>query len=196
MADKTVPVRLIKSVFVGDPGVGKSSLIMSYCDRKFHDTYISTIGVDFRLKTFYLLENQIKLQLWDTAGSERFRSLTKNYYRNADIVFLVFDITNKQTFDNLEYWIHEVKTNTFTESTLVLVGNKRDMHEKRKVQTQDAVEFATKNGMQYFEVQSSDPQLLSNAVNECLNILVRREDYVILDLKTEPPKQGRRFHCC
>lgn len=192
---------IMKAVFVGDPAVGKSSLIISYCDGKFCDSYISTIGVDFRFKSFHMLENLIKLQLWDTAGSERFRSLTKNYYRNADIVFLVFDLTNHQTFENLEFWIQEIKANTFADSSIVLLGNKRDLHEKREVQTKDALEFATKKGMQYFEVESSDPQLLSNAVNECLNMLVRRrlqesiQDYVILDVKTELPTQSRRFRC-
>eukprot|EP01083_Nonionella_stella_P172877 594594_1 len=99
---------LLKVVMVGDSGVGKSSLLKRFANRDFTGDYISTIGVDFEIKTLEIDGKTVKLQIWDTAGQERFRTITSSYYRGAHGIIIVYDITDKESFDNVRQWLFEI----------------------------------------------------------------------------------------
>jgi len=122
---------LFKILLIGDSGVGKSALLNRYCDEFYSDNYISTIGVDFKVKTIQLDGMTIKLQIWDTAGQERFKSITSSYYRGANAILCVFDLTDYLTFRNLEHiWIPEVdrvSETTLSKPIIFYVGTKCDL---------------------------------------------------------------------
>lgn len=125
----------LKTVIIGRSGVGKSSLMIRYCDNKFNDYHVNTIGVDFRFKTIALGNKRVKLQIWDTAGQEKFRSISSTYYRGADAIFLVYDLTNPDSFQEIkEFWIKEVEKYGLEVPTLLLVGNKTDLEGQRAIE--------------------------------------------------------------
>src|SRR5687767_1706135 len=99
---------LVKLIIIGDSGVGKSTIMSMYCDDTFMENYVSTIGVDFKVKIIDVNDKIAKVQIWDTAGQERFKSITRSYYKDANGVLLVFDLTNRQSFIKLEQWINEI----------------------------------------------------------------------------------------
>src|SRR5271165_522496 len=99
---------LIKVIVVGDSGVGKSSILLRYADDAFSEKFISTIGVDFKVKNLTVDKKQIKLQIWDTAGQERFRTIVSAYYKNIDCVFVIFDLTDVNSFDNIKLWLNDI----------------------------------------------------------------------------------------
>merc|ERR1719421_2186022 len=116
-------------VLIGDSGVGKSCLLLRFADDKWTDSYISTIGVDFKIRTIELDQKTIKLQIWDTAGQERFRTISSTYYRGAHGIIVVYDITNRQSFDNVQRWLTEIDKYARENVNKLLVGNKSDLDE-------------------------------------------------------------------
>lgn len=136
--DKSNILRKYKIVFLGDQGVGKTSLITRFMYDTFEEQYSATIGIDFLSKTMYLEDNKtIRLQLWDTAGQERFRSLIPSYIRDSNVAVVCYDITNKKSFDNLDKWIQEVQLERGNEVIIVIVGNKSDLNSKRQVSMEE-----------------------------------------------------------
>ena len=126
---------LFKLLVIGDSGVGKSCILLRFSDDVFTDNFISTIGVDFKIKKLDINGQQVKMQIWDTAGQERFRTITSSYYRGAHGIIIVYDITNKESFDHVERWLNEIKTFAGDNVEKVLVGNKCDLESKRVVPT-------------------------------------------------------------
>lgn len=145
---------LFKIIFVGDSGVGKSSLLSVYVNKIFDINIKSTIGVEFATKTINMDNYNIKLQIWDTAGQERYRAITSAYYRGALGVFLVFDVTNEISFYNLDRWIEEITNNSSVDIKIVIIGNKSDKTENRKIPTQMAMNYCEKKGYNYFETSA------------------------------------------
>ncbi|KAI5181394.1 Ras-related protein Rab-1A [Nematocida sp. AWRm80] len=117
---------LFKVLVVGSSGVGKTCLLIRYTDSIYKETYGSTIGVDFKMKTISIGKEVVKLQLWDTAGQERFRTITSSYYRNAQGIVLVFDLTDRDSFMDLKGWINEISNNTSAPVIILILGNKVD----------------------------------------------------------------------
>ena len=151
----TVSVNAIryKIIFVGDAGVGKTTIINRINDNEFQSAYDATIGVDFWPKKINFRGNEITLQIWDTAGQERYRGLIPSYVRNSSIVFIVFDITNRKTFESIPKWIELIKS-IEKNNILVLIGNKEDLKEKRKVEKKEGNELAKKNEIAYYELSA------------------------------------------
>jgi Ras-related protein Rab-1A len=147
---------LIKCLVVGDSGTGKSSLMMRFTDDVFNTTYISTIGVDFKIKTMGFRDKTVKFQIWDTAGQDRFRTITASYYRGSNAVILCYDITDKNTFQNINKWLEEVKNFSVGTPLLILCGTKTDLEEKRVVSYEEAEEYAKTNNMRFFESSSKN----------------------------------------
>eukprot|EP01084_Bolivina_argentea_P229616 387500_1 len=146
---------LLKLLLVGDTGVGKTCLLMSFTSEEYDPDTRSTIGVDLKVKIVHVRGKKIKLTIWDTAGQERFRTLTSAYYRGAQGVILVYDITRKETFDNILEWLKEVDIFTTKENVIkVLVGNKIDLDKSRKVSRNDGSEFARQYNMLFFEASA------------------------------------------
>ena len=142
-----------KIVFIGNPSTGKTSLLNRICNDKFLPDYDSTIGVDFFTKTIYYNENIFKIQLWDSAGQEKYRSLIPSYLRGASIIFLVYDLTWRESFDAIKSWLGFVNQYTSKDQVkLVLVGNKSDL--ERKVKSEEGKKLAEKEGMLFFETSA------------------------------------------
>jgi len=144
---------LFKLLLIGDSGVGKSSLLLRFADNTFTESFISTIGVDFKLRTIDLQGSKVKLQLWDTAGQERFRTITSSYYRGAQGVIVVFDVTKKDTFNNVVKWLQELERYAAEDVKKLLVGNKIDLT-PREVTCDEAKELAEKLGLDYVETSA------------------------------------------
>ena len=133
---------LFKVLFIGDSGTGKSSLILRFVDDSFNTSFISTIGVDFKIKTVDVEGMRIKMQIWDTAGQERFRTIVSSYYRGAHGIVVVYDVTERQSFSKIQHWLKEIENYGTDEIIKLIVGNKCDLSDKRMVDFASAKEFA------------------------------------------------------
>ena len=160
-----------KIIIAGSSGVGKSSLLIRFVDNEWSDSLLSTIGVDFKFKSMTVSGNKVKLQIWDTAGSEAFRSIVSAYYRGADAVVLVFDITSKETFEELkEFWIEEVKKYKEPNCELMLLANKSDL-EKEEVSQEEIKELIKNEGICIFKETSAKT---GDRVNEAFKELTEK----------------------
>ncbi len=148
---------VFKIVFLGDSGVGKTNVMSRFARNTFNINSKPTIGVDFALKNVKLGPHVIRLQIWDTAGQERYKTFTSTYYKDAQGVIFVYDITNKESFENISKWISNAESHVDLSLTaVILIGNKMDLEEKRQVGTEEARDFAQKNSMLFFETSALD----------------------------------------
>eukprot|EP01083_Nonionella_stella_P030844 84520_1 len=154
---------LFKTVLIGDSGVGKSCLLLRFADDSFTDSYISTIGVDFRFRTVSIDKKTVKLQIWDTAGQERFRTITSAYYRGAHGIIMVYDVTNPESFEHVEDWLTEVNRHASENTMKLLVGNKADMVEDKKVAESTAQQFADRLGIPFLETSAKNSTNVESA---------------------------------
>lgn len=152
-ATSSQPLKKFKLVFLGEQSVGKTSLITRFMYDTFDKTYQATIGIDFLSKTMYLDDRTIRLQLWDTAGQERFRSLIPSYIRDSSVAVVVYDVSNKNSYDNTSKWIEEVKQEKGDDVIIVLVGNKVDLSEK-EVNNDQVKEYCDNNGILFIETSA------------------------------------------
>ena len=141
---------------IGDSGVGKSCLLLRFADDVFNETYITTIGVDFKLKSLKIDGSDVKLQIWDTAGQERFRTITASYYRGAQGIIIVYDVTDIQSFNHVKQWLEEIEGNASQNVVKMLVGNKNDKDAVKAVTTEQAEEFAKQEGLKFFETSAKE----------------------------------------
>lgn len=155
MAKKTYDL-LFKLLLIGDSGVGKTCVLFRFSDDTFNTTFISTIGIDFKIKTVELQGKKIKLQIWDTAGQERFHTITTSYYRGANGILLVYDITNPKSFDNISKWLRNINEHASEDVERMLIGNKCDMDDKRLISEERGKNVATENGIKFFETSAKD----------------------------------------
>ncbi|CAD8106364.1 unnamed protein product [Paramecium primaurelia] len=167
---------LFKLVIVGNSGVGKSSLLLRFSDDTFSDSYLTTIGVDFRFKTLEIDGKKVKLQIWDTAGQERFRTITSAYYKGADGIVLVYDVSSLSTFEDIDkFWINEVDSYAEKNVELLLLGNKSDIEEK-VVTTQKALDYAAIRKMAHMEVSAKTADQVSKAFLSLARKLIVKKD--------------------
>ncbi|XP_063901231.1 ras-related protein Rab-2-like isoform X2 [Zophobas morio] len=145
---------LFKYIIIGDTGVGKSCLLLQFTDKRFQPEHDLTIGVEFGARIIALEGKQYKLQIWDTAGQESFRSITRSYYRGAACALLVYDISRRETFNHLNTWLSDVKQYASNNMVIMLVGNKCDMHPQRKVSKEEAETFAKEHGLYFMETSA------------------------------------------
>ena len=157
--DNSVSVIRYKIIFVGDQAVGKTTIINRIMENTFNEVYEPSIGVDFMLKNIKYKDQNVKLQIWDTAGQEKYRGLIPSYVRNSSIVFLVYDIAVKSSFDNIPKWITFIRT--IENTTLVLCGNKIDLS-NREVKKEEGEALAKKEGIQFFEVSAKNDENIKN----------------------------------
>ena len=163
---------IFKIILIGSSGVGKSSILQRYIQKTFNDSYASTIGVDFFMKSINIGEKTIKLQLWDTAGTEKFRSITTGYYRGADAAFVVFDLSAKSSFKAVSEWIENYYKykNPDSEKNVVLIGNKVDLVDKREVTQEEAENYVKDNNIFYFETSAKE----GKNIEECFNFMAEK----------------------
>lgn len=144
---------LFKYIIVGDAGVGKSCLLLQFTDKRFRAEHDMTIGVEFGHRIVDIEDAKIKLQIWDTAGQEAFRSITRAYYRGATGALLVYDIGRRATFDHLAQWLTDARQNAQPNMVIILIGNKSDL-EKRAVSYEEGAWFARQNGLFFLETSA------------------------------------------
>ena len=142
---------LLKYIIIGDSAVGKSNLLLRYVHDKFNEDYQATIGVEFGAKNLEINNEKYRIQIWDTAGQENFKSITRAYYKNSVCAIIVYDITNRESFNNINTWIDDCKSQSPKTVFFVLVGNKIDLENERKVDYNEGLNFAKENQMFFFE---------------------------------------------
>jgi len=145
---------LYKLLIIGDSGVGKSCLLLRFSDDIFTDSFISTIGVDFKIRTLEINGQKVKLQIWDTAGQERFRTITSSYYRGAHGIIVVYDVTNQKSYDDIEKWLKEIDTFAGQHVQKLLVGNKCDLVNDRVIPVEQGKALADKLGIPFIETSA------------------------------------------
>jgi len=154
---------LFKLVLIGDSGVGKSCLLLRFADDAFTESYISTIGVDFRFRTVKIDQKTVKLQIWDTAGQERFRTITSAYYRGAGGIIMVYDVTSGDSFEHVNDWLKEVNRYASEGTCKLLVGNKSDRTTDKVVTAEQAKEYADDLGIAFLETSAKSAQNVEEA---------------------------------
>jgi small GTP-binding protein len=175
-----------KILVLGDPSVGKSCFLIRYTEDTFQDVYLSTIGMDCKYKDVILEEDKsIRLQIWDTAGQDRFRSITKNLYKGAAGIMLIYDITNRNTFDNVKKWVNSIKEEVTSKVVIILVGNKIDLDKKRQVQTDEGEQIAEEFDMPFFECSA----LTGENINSAFETLAKK----LVEVKAKAKQHGEQL---
>ncbi|KAF4385851.1 hypothetical protein F8388_010407 [Cannabis sativa] len=149
---------LFKYIIIGDTGVGKSCLLLQFTDKRFQPVHDLTIGVEFGARMVTIDGRPIKLQIWDTAGQESFRSITRSYYRGAAGALLVYDITRRETFNHLANWLEDARQHANPNMTIMLIGNKSDLAHRRAVSKEEGEQFAKENGLLFLEASARTAQ--------------------------------------
>ena len=149
---------IFKLILIGSSGVGKTSILQRYIQKIFNDDYTCTIGVDFFMKSMKIDDKLIKLQLWDTAGTEKFKSITTGYYRGANAAFIVFDLTSRKSFESVSEWIENYYkfSNPDYERHVILIGNKSDLKNERIITEDEIDDFVKLNKIKYFETSAKN----------------------------------------
>ena len=156
MSESNPKERSLKILLLGDTTVGKTCFLKRYLDDTFQDAYLSTIGFDFKFKYITLKSGKkVKVQLWDTAGEERFRTIAKSYYKGAHGIILIYDVTNQKSFDNIKNWLIQIKEEAPSRICVILVANKIDC-EDRKVSKKDGENLAKSNNLKFYEASAKE----------------------------------------
>ena len=163
---------MFKLLIVGESGVGKTCVLLRFTENQFEETFLSTIGVDFKVKEITCEDKKVKLQIWDSAGQERFRNITSSYYRNCAGIIIVYDVTNHSSFEAVSGWIEEVRRYVST-APLLLVGNKIDLEDKRVVSTQEGKDLAERLGLIFVETSAKTSIGIEEAFKEMTKQLIQ-----------------------
>ncbi|XP_023130464.2 EF-hand calcium-binding domain-containing protein 4B isoform X3 [Amphiprion ocellaris] len=190
------PDRLFKVVLVGNSSVGKTSLLRSFCEGRFHPSTTATVGIDYSVKTLTLDNMQVAMQLWDTAGQERYRSITKQFFRKADGVVVMYDVTVEESFKAVQPWLTNVQEAAGEGIPILLLGNKMDMDGDREVSFKDAEQLAYENRVMFFEVSAYTGKNVTESLTHLARVLMEQEDRVrdtTVILSAQPVKKKA---CC
>ena len=182
---------LLKFIIIGDAAVGKSNLLVRYTSGQFKEEYQLTIGVEFGSNNVIIGDNTYRIQIWDTAGQENFRSITRSYYKNTACAIIVYEISNKKSFENISSWIEECKNTAPKSILMVLVGNKCDL-DNREVTEEEGREFAEKNGMIFFETSAKTGKNVEELFKESVKVIDQKikENYYDLENDSCGIKKG------
>ncbi|GFO04602.1 ras-related protein rab-1b [Plakobranchus ocellatus] len=166
---------LLKVVVVGDMHAGKTCLLLRYCDDTFQTDYKSTIGVDFKMKDLERDDCLGKLQLWDTAGQDRFRTIVASFYRGAEGLVVVYDITDRSSFEKVTWWIEEARYYGNDSCIAMLVGNKTDLEMKRQVSTKEGEALAKQLGIKFFETSAKNTSNVKEMFDTMADTIIARK---------------------
>jgi len=187
---------LFKYIVIGDTGVGKSCLLLQFTDKRFRADHDLTIGVEFGARLVTIDNKQIKLQIWDTAGQESFRSITRSYFRGASGALLVYDISRRDTFKHLGHWLQEARSNANANMVIMLIGNKCDL-ERREVTYEEGAQFARENNLIFRETSAKTAQNVEEAFLSTARKIYENIQNNVYDLSSESsgikvgmPQQG------
>ena len=181
---------LFKLVIIGDSGVGKSCLLLRFADDTFTENYYSTIGVDFRFKCLEIGDRKCKLQIWDTAGQERFKTVTSAYYRGADGIVIVFDQTDRESYNNVQNWIEDISRYSTDDPVKIIFANKDDIStEKKTVDNIDITELEKKSGLEIIKTSAKTGEKVTYAFEKLTQklLLERNNRKMSKGYSLEPP---------
>ena len=199
---------LFRYIIVGDMAVGKSCILLQFTDHKFRYQHELTIGVEFGGKTLEIKNRKLKIQIWDTAGQEQFQAITRAYYKGAIGALLVYDITRRDTFDHITKWLNEVKTHGSKDIVCVLVGNKKDLEDSRKVTYEEGEQLAKINGIFFLETSAKTAEnvnevflktaekILDNMIENGTDISPNKNMRISLDDDDDDKKLKKKKGCC
>ena len=165
-----------KFVVIGDTGAGKSSVLLRFADNAFQDSYMATVAVDFRHRTVTINGESCKLQIWDTSGQERYRTITSAYYRGADAIVMVYDVTNQESIRHINDWMAEVNRYAAPDTCKLLIGNKCDLESQRVVPTATAKSFAEELNIPFIETSAKEGVNVDKAFIQLTEALVARKN--------------------
>ena len=165
---------LHKKLCYDSKAVGKSNILSRYAKNTFKPNHEITIGCEFMAKNIQLKDKIIRIQIWDTAGQESFRSITRSYYKNSTCAFIVYDITSKKTFDNVIIWLNECRDMCYKNILICLIGNKIDLEDKREVTFEDGENFAKENNLLFFETSAKNGNNINEIFLESAKILMNK----------------------
>jgi len=190
---------LFKLLLIGDSGVGKTCVLFRFSEDAFNATFISTIGIDFKIRTIELDGKKIKLQIWDTAGQERFRTITTAYYRGAMGIMLVYDITNAKSFDNIAKWLRNIDEHANEDVERMILGNKCDMTDKRVISKERGEAIAREHNIRFLETSAKTNINVEQAFVQLAESILEKTN--VQELKPTPfPQQqqaaGQRCPGC
>jgi len=199
----------IKVILLGDSIVGKTSMLMRYMKKDISEFHVATIGVERYSKVMKIKnsKDKVKLTIIDTSGQERYMSITKNYYKQANGVILIYDITNKETFKNLEFWINEIENNAIENIPIFLVGNKKDLEQNREVQSEEGKRFAEAHKCIFFETSIKEDKeiklLFIKILENICNVkkvfkynIIEEEDMKSYKLSRKLTQKRAKKGCC
>ena len=175
---------ILKIVIVGESSVGKTNILLRYSEDKFDLRLKSTIGMDFLSKDLYITEHHVKVQFWDSAGQEKYRSIASTYYKMASGFLLVYDVTRFDTFHKVSDWLADIQSNSTNDTKIMLVGNKTDLVEQRAVSTEQGLKFAKANNMFFWETSALTNEngcvnkAFDELINECLKDIMESEAFI------------------
>jgi small GTP-binding protein len=188
---------IYKVLLLGDTSVGKTCFLLRFTEDTFTENHISTIGVDYKLKLLTTNpDKNIKLQIWDTAGQDRFRCITKNYFRGSHGILLIYDITSMSSFNNIKNWILQIKESLGEQPCITLVGNKVDLESNRKVSKEDGIRLATEYGMTFFETSAKDGTNIYEAFSQLTKEMIEKGEGKKDDLSVTQRKKRDVTNCC
>ena len=181
-----------KILLLGDSTVGKTCFLLRYCDKRFQEAHLSTIGLDYRLKSMTLKNGKnIKLQIWDTAGQDRFRAITKNYYKGANGIILIYDVTNLQSYENVKNWISQIKEESNPNVLIYLAGNKIDVGEEdRVVKTEEGQKIANELNLPFYETSAKN----GVNVNEIFEDILEKIDEVYSKIEVSKTEKKNKLY--
>ncbi|KAL7712922.1 GTP-binding protein ypt2 [Entamoeba marina] len=164
----------VKLILIGESGVGKTSLLLQFADGKFSKDIASTVGIDFRVKRTECKGMPIKLQIWDTAGQERFRTVVPSYYRGVMGIAMIYDVTSKDSFNNINYWAKNIESNADEGVNKILIANKTDLEENRVISTEQGQELADKLGIRFMETSAAKNEKVKDMFMTLVEDVVER----------------------
>jgi len=176
---------LLKYIIIGDAAVGKSNLLLRYVHGQFKPEYQLTIGVEFGAKNINISSKVFRIQIWDTAGQENFRSITRAYYKNSVCALVVYDISSRDSFNNVTSWIEDCKNQSPKTIFMVLVGNKCDLEDKRQDSYEEGKELADKNEMLFFESSAKDGINVDEIFENSAKEIAKKIEQGYYDLETD-----------
>ena len=197
---------LFKLILIGDSSVGKSNILLQYLKGRFDANSKATVGVEFGTKNIEINNKKIKIQIWDTAGQERYRSITSAYYRGAKGAFIVYDITRKETFDNIDKWVADLKNNGDDNISIVLIGNKSDLDERREVSKEEGVQKSEEFKTAFMETSALNGDNIDKAFDELIEQIYQNNCSMIDDgdkveleekgVNLNDEKEDNKNKCC
>ena len=184
---------LFKYIIIGDASVGKSNLLMKFAHNKFTDEYQTTIGVEFGAKNIHINDQIYRIQIWDTAGQENFRSITRAYFKNCVCAMVVYDITCRKSFENIQNWLQDVHDQSPETVLIALIGNKIDLEDKRIVSTEEGEEYAIQNGLLFMETSAKSGEGVEEIFKKTAQEIEKKinDNYYDLNSETCGIKRGK-----